>query len=179
MRKYLLLLIVLLSSVEAAYSQDSTMVATVVKIGYIDREAVVSSIEAVKTARQKIVQLQKDYETEFDNMTKKYNQKVKQYLETKNSIPEAVKLARQTEITEMESMMSLYKQRYLADVEARRKEFVAPFYKRVDDAIVTVSKIMNLTIVFNAGQPLYLSPDCVDITPYVDELLQKQSSEGK
>lgn len=166
----------LMASLTFAQQQDSTAVALAaptIKIGYIDREVVVSSLDAVKEARQKISQLKNDYEAEFASMTKNYNQKVKQYLETKNSIPEAVKLARQTEITEMESMISLFKQRYSADIEARTKELVAPHYKSVDDAIAAVAKIMNITIVFDAGQPLYVSDICIDMTQYVNELLKQ------
>ena len=98
------------------YSQDSHSVAQsnseVVRIAYINRDSILVAIPQVEAIEKELSQLAKEYEVEFVKMTKEYESKVKSYLERNKQMSEPIKLARQTEITELEARMSMYKKRY-------------------------------------------------------------------
>ena len=80
---------------------------------------------------------------------------------------EPIKLARQTEITELEARMSMYKKRYLEELVKQRTELYAPINEYVDRAIRSICEREQITILFDQGQPLYMSAQCVDLTPLV------------
>lgn len=145
-------------------AQDSI---SVFKIGYIDRNLFIQTMPETREALQKLDRLKAEYESEFNLMSENYNEKVRVYLETKDSLPEALKLARQTEITELEYTIDLYKRRYLSELEKTKELLMSPIYNSVDEAIRNVANILNLTIVFDQGTPLYMSDCCVDITDAV------------
>ena len=147
-----------------ATSQEST---AVVRIGYIDKALFVSAMPEMKAAQEKLRQLQADYEAEFNSMTDVYNERIRLYLEKDDTMTEAIKLARQTEITELELTIDLYKRRYLADLDFKRHQLETPVYQAVDAAIKAVAQTMGLTIVFDQATPLFVSDQCVDITDAV------------
>lgn len=167
MRHFVLALLSLIAI--AAAAQDSV---AVVRIGYIDKTLFVNAMPETKEAQAKLDKLKVDYEAEYSQMVEAYNERVRDYLENKATMSEALKLARQTEITEMELTVDLYKRRYLADLDAKRTALMSPIYTAVDSAIRAVARSMSLTIVFDQGTPLYLSEQCVDITDAVTQQLQ-------
>lgn len=149
----------------AAAAQDS---AAVVRIGYIDKQNFVRTMPEMQAVEAKLQKLKADYEQEFRTMTDSYNERVRVYLAQKNEMSEALKLARQTEITELEATVDLYKRRYLEDLEAKRSQLTAPIVEAVNAAIAAVARDMGLTIVFDHGTPLYVSDGCIDITDAVN-----------
>lgn len=153
------------------YSQDSLSVlqsnSLVVRIAYINRADVVVSIPQVKTIEKELLKLEEDYVAEFVKMTKEYESKVKSYLEKNKQMSEPIKLARQTEITELEARMSMYKKRYQEELARQRAELYAPINEYVDNAIRRVCEREQITILFDQGQPIYMSAECVDLTPLV------------
>lgn len=78
-----------------------------------------------------------------------------------------MRLALQTEITELESRINLYKKRYQNDLSKRRSNFYTPIESRIDEAISQVCSERNIAIVFDKSTPVYVSSQCEDITPYV------------
>ena len=153
------------------YSQDSHSVAQsnfeVVRIAYINRDSILAAIPQVEAIEKELSQLAKEYEVEFVKMTKEYESKVKSYLERNKQMSEPIKLARQTEITELEARMSMYKKRYQEELVKQRIALYAPINEYVDKAIRHVCEREQITILFDQGQPLYMSAECVDLTPLV------------
>ncbi len=152
------------------YSQDNVSVLqlseqSIVRIAYIDRGDVIASVPQVKTIEKELNKLEDDYEAEFIKMTRDYESKVKLYLERNKQMSEPIKLARQTEITELETRMSMYKKRYKEEIEKQRKELYAPIEEYVDNAIRRVCEREQITILFDQGQkPIYMSSQCIDLT---------------
>ena len=162
MKHFIVALLSLLSVAVAA--QDSV---AVVRVGYIDKALFISFMPETQEANAALDKLKADYETELSTMTSAYNDKVRLYLEQKETMSEAIKLARQTEITEAELTIDLYKRRYLADLDAKREAAMTPIYASVDEAIRAVARSLSLTIVFDQSTPLYVSEGCIDITDAV------------
>lgn len=171
MKKTFLIIVLSLLVGVTLYSQDNLSISQsnsdVVRIAYINRAEIVVSVPQVETIEKELLQLEKDYEAEFVKMTKEYENKVKSYLERNKQMSEPIKLARQTEITELEARMSMYKKRYQEELAKQRTELYAPINEYVDKAIRRVCEREQITILFDQGQPLYMSAQCVDLTPLV------------
>lgn len=153
----------------AATAQDTV---AVVRIGYIDKQLFINSMPEMQAVQADLQRLKGEYEAEFRSMTEMYNKRVKQYIAQKDDMSEAIMLARQTEITELETTLDLYKRRYLAELEQKRDLLTTPIYDAVNEAIGAVARRLGLTIVFDQGTPLYVSDACVDITDAVGEELK-------
>lgn len=153
------------------YSQDNLSVSpsnsAVMRIAYINRDSIISVVPQVETIEKELSKLEDDYTTEFVKMTKEYENKVKIYLERNKQMSEPIRLARQTEITELEGRMSMYKKRYQEELSKQRAELYAPINEYVDKAIRRVCEREQITILFDQRQPLYMSTQCVDLTPLV------------
>ena len=153
------------------YSQDNLSVSQsnseIVRIAYVNKADVLASIPQVGKIELELAQLEKDYEAEFVKMTKEYESKVKSYLERNKQMSEPIKLARQTEITELEARMSMYKKRYQEEIAKQRAKLYAPINEYVEEAIRRVCEREQITILFDQGQPLYMSVQCVDLTSLV------------
>jgi Skp family chaperone for outer membrane proteins len=153
------------------YSQDNLSVSQsnseIVRIAYVNKAEVLASIPQVGKIESELAQLEKDYEAEFVKMTKEYESKVKSYLERNKQMSEPIKLARQTEITELEARMSMYKKRYQEEIAKQRAKLYAPINEYVEEAIRRVCEREQITILFDQGQPLYMSAQCADLTSLV------------
>ena len=171
MKKTILIIVLSLFVGVTLYSQDSLSVSqpnpVVVRIAYINRAEILALIPQVEKIESELVQLEKEYHAEFISMTKEYERKVKSYLEKNNQMSNPIRLARQTEITELEARISMYKKRYNEEIEKQRTELYAPIEHLVDDAIRHICQREQITILFDQGQPLYVSTQCVDLTPLV------------
>jgi Skp family chaperone for outer membrane proteins len=171
MKKIILIIVLSLTVGVTLYSQDSLPIlqpkSGVVRIAYINRSSIIAVIPQVETIEKLLSQLRKDYEAEFVKMTKEYESKVKSYLERNKQMSEPIKLARQTEITELEARMSMYKKRYQEEIAKQRTKLYAPINEYVEEAIRRVCEREQITILFDQGQPLYMSAQCVDLTSLV------------
>ena len=171
MKKTILIIVLSLLVEVTLYSQEEHTVlqsnSAVVRIAYINRDSVVAVIPQVETIEKELLNLEEDYKAEFVKMTKEYESKVKLYLERNKQMSEPIKLARQTEITELEARMSMYKKRYQEELVKQRIALYAPINEYVDKAIRHVCEREQITILFDQGQPLYMSAECVDLTPLV------------
>ena len=63
--------------------------------------------------------------------------------------------------------MAMYKQRYKEEIKKQRDDLYAPINKLVDDTIRLVCEREKITILFDSAQPIYVSAQCVDLTPLV------------
>ena len=171
MKKTILIIVLSLLVGVTLYSQEEHSVwqsnSAVVRIAYINRDSIIAQIPQVETIEKELFKLEEDYKAEFVKMTKEYENKVKLYLERNKQMSEPIKLARQTEITELEARMAMYKKRYQEELAKQRAELYAPINEYIDKAIEYVCAREQITILFDQGQPLYMSAQCIDLTSLV------------
>ncbi len=171
MKKTILIIVLSLLVGVTLYSQEEHSIlqsnSAVVRIAYINRDSIIAVIPQIETIEKELLKLEEEYKGEFVKMTKEYENKVKSYLERNKQMSEPIKLARQTEITELEARMSMYKKRYQEELAKQRAELYAPINDYVDKAIRRICEREQITILFDQGQPLYMSAQCVDLTSLV------------
>ena len=129
MKKSFLIIVLSLFVGVTLYSQDSLSVLqainpVIVRIAYINRAEIVVSVPQVQVIEKELLELEEDYKAEFEKMAKEYESKVKSYLERNKQMSEPIRLARQTEITELEARMSMYKKRYQEELAKLNNELI-------------------------------------------------------
>lgn len=143
-----------------------------IRIGYADFDKLVAQSDFYAQASARIDDAARGYAEEYARMQNEYNSKVKEYIQSGKTLSEPIKLARQAEITECEDRISLFKQRYNADLERQRGELAAAIQARIRAAAKTIAERRHLTMILDANTPLYLSPAAsVDVTTEIAELL--------
>ncbi|MDO4190142.1 MAG: OmpH family outer membrane protein [Bacteroidales bacterium] len=144
------------------------------RIGYLNRQQIVAALPAAIQAEAMLAKQQSEFETEYQRMEQEYNEKVKHYIENNKTMSEPIRMARMTEITELEKRMVLFKQRYTETLQQQRNKFYEPINARVDAAIKLVAENNNIDYVFNQGTELYVSKRCIDLNAYVLTVLLQE-----
>ncbi len=163
------ILLFLLSAVTCffATAQNADSVANRIIIGYFNKQEVLNVLPEAVQFEAEYSKIKAEYEEQFNALTEEYDKKVQNFLEKRDNVSNAMRLALQTEITELESRINLYKKRYQNDLSKRRSNFYTPIESRIDEAISQVCSERNIAIVFDKSTPVYVSSQCEDITPYV------------
>ncbi|MBR4155052.1 MAG: OmpH family outer membrane protein, partial [Paludibacteraceae bacterium] len=71
-----------------------------------------------------------------------------------------------------EARMSMYKKRYQEELAKQRIKLYTPVNEYVDKIIRVVCQREQITILFDQGQPIYMSSQCVDLTPLIKAELE-------
>ena len=115
-----------------------------------------------------------EYEKEFKRMQQEYNKKVKDFLKNNEELLDAIKLARQAEITEAEKRLATYKLQYKQQVKHEQDSLNTQLQNNIDNLIKQVAKEMKITVVLDKKNTRYLSPSCIDLFPFVEKKLLKK-----
>lgn len=171
LRYILLLLFLPFTLVLSAQENDTTTLPSHSNIGVINREAIVRLLPEAQRAEQAIEKSRLEYETEYHRMENDYNEKVRYYVENNKTMSDPLRLARQTEITELEKRMVLFHDRYMEELRLRRERAFAPLYVRVDAAIRLAANNNGIDVVLNPESVVFLSSRVVDLNPLVKQIL--------
>lgn len=172
MKKYLLPLFIFFACGNIVAQQDTLSVPII--IGYIDMDSILSiAPERVKIDKH-IQAVTTEYEKEFKRMQQEYNKKVKDFLKNNEELLDAIKLARQAEITEAEKRLATYKLQYKQQVKHEQDSLNTQLQNNIDNLIKQVAKEMKITVVLDKKNTRYLSPSCIDLFPFVEKKLLKK-----
>lgn len=156
---------------------DSTRIVTnSIKIGFVNRDSLVSSHPKVAQIENSLKSLQEDFDKEVKRMSAEYNKKVRDYLEKNSTFSKPIKLARQAEITEAEKRIAFYKQRFEEEFAKEKDSLMMPIYQEVDSLIKNVSEELKLTIVINKEDLLFFSADCINLQPILKQKLENNAT---
>ena len=145
-----------------------------IKIGYIDMDSILNiSPEKIKIDKH-LQTATAEYEKEFKRMQQEYNKKVKAYLKTNSEMLDAIKLARQAEITETEKRIAAYKIQYKEQIKHERDSLFKELQKNISLIINQVAQEQNITVVLDKKSTHYLAPYCIDLYPFVEKKLLKK-----
>ena len=172
MRKYLLLLFVFFACGNIVAQQDTLSMPII--IGYIDMDSIVSIAPEKAKIDKHIQTITTEYEKEFKRMQQDYNKKVKDFLKNNKELLDAIKLARQAEITEAEKRLANYKIQYKQQVKHEQDSLNTQLINNIDNLIKQVAKEMKITVVLDKKNTRYLSPSCIDLFPFVEKQLLKK-----
>ena len=149
------------------------MVAQETKLGHVNTQEILVAMPERATIEKKLSDLQSEMEKELVKMREEYTKKIKEYQEKQATMPETIKLARQSEITEMEQRITTFQQTASTDLQKKQQELFAPVIDKVKKAINEVGAENKYLYIFDvsAQSIIYQSPNSNDLSALVKKKL--------
>ena len=143
-----------------------------IKIGVVDTQKLMTDLPAYKEAMTKIEGVAKKYDTEHANLRAEAQKKLEEFqtLAQDASTPDAVKERRAKELDEFSQKLSEMAQQ---DLQKQQQEILGPVLNNVQQAIQSVGKEGNYTLIQETGALLYFGAPAEDITEQVKARLVK------
>ena len=144
-----------------AFAQD-------LKFGYFNRAEIFQSMPETVAATKKIDEISKNYESELTKMQDEYQKKGSDFLAAKDSLPEAIKVRRMTEVQDLEQRLQAFYQDSQNEVKKTYQDLITPINAKLLNAVKTVGQDQGFIYIFDTsvnGGLMYWSVDkCVDVT---------------
>lgn len=143
--------------------------AQTVKIGVVDTQAIARDLPAFKEVETKISAVAKKYDDEYAKLRSEFQAKIEEYQKLANdtTTPQAVKDRRAKEIDEFSQKLNEFEQMAQADLQKQQQELMQPVIANVQQAIQSVGKEGNFTMIQEMAAVLYYGTPAEDITPQV------------
>lgn len=141
--------------------------AQTVKIGLVDTNTILTTMPDTKTAQDKLNELSKQYQDQDNKFLAALQKKMEDYQALPASTPEATKDALAKEIQADQQKIMEFEQKAQADMQAAQEREMTPIINKVRDAIQSVGKEGNYTLIQEVGSVLYFGAPAEDITPAV------------
>ncbi len=156
------------------------LMAQEVKLGHVNTQEILTAMPEKATIEKKISDLQSQWESELAKMREEYNAKIKDYQDKQATMPESIKQARQSEISDIEQRITAFQQTAYSDLQKKQQELFAPVIDKVKKAINDVASENNYLYIFDISTQsiVYMSPKSNDITPLVKKKLGLSATAG-
>jgi Outer membrane protein len=143
------------------------------KFGHVNSQDVYNAMPEKATVEKTLQDLATNYENEINKMRDEYNKRVKEFVDKKDSMPQSILQARQSEIVEMEQRISTLNQTAQTDLQKKQQELVQPIVDKIKKAINDVGLENGFLYIFDLQVPaiLYHSDQSVDVLPLVKKKL--------
>ena len=150
-----------------------SLMAQEVKLGHVNSQEILTLMPERAVIEKTINDLQSLWEKELVKMREEYYAKVKEFQEKQSSMPESIRSARQSEISEIEQRISTFNQTASADLQKKQQELFTPVIDKVKKAINEVGSENNYLYIFDLSTQsiIYQSPKSNDVTPLVKKKL--------
>jgi len=141
------------------------------KFGYVNRAEIFQSMPETAVATKKIDELAKNYETELLKMQQEYQKKGSDFVATRDSLPESIRVRRMTEIQDLEQRLQSFYTDSQKDIQKQQQELVIPINEKLTNAVKAVGQDNGFVYVFdisaNSGLMYWSVEKCVDVTNMV------------
>lgn len=143
------------------------------KFGHINTQEVYNAMPEKATIEKTLQDLASNYENEINKMREEYSKRVKEFVDKKDSLPQSILQARQSEIVEMEQRISTLNQTAQADMQKKQQELIQPIIDKIRKAISDVGLENSFLYIFDLQSQaiLYHSDQSVDVLPLVKKKL--------
>ena len=143
------------------------------KLGHINSKEIISIMPEIPEIEKKVDALGKQWEGEIVKMREEYNDKIKEFQQKQDSMPDGIKQMRMSEIQEIEQKITTFQQTAYNDLRKKQQDMVTPVIDKVRKAINDVAAENNYTYIFDlsAQSIIYQSPKSNDITAQVKKKL--------
>jgi outer membrane protein len=139
------------------------------KFGHINSQDLLSQMPESDSAQAKIENLQQTYESTYEEMQVELNKKYENYLKNRNTYTDLIRQTKEAEITEMQQRIQQFENVASQELQTQRNELLQPIIEKANKAIKEVAEDNNFIYVFDIsqGNPIYFSPESIDILPLV------------
>ncbi|MDD3320130.1 MAG: OmpH family outer membrane protein [Paludibacter sp.] len=150
-----------------------SLMAQDVKLGHTNSQEILSLMPERTTIEKTINDLQTQWENELVKMREEYYAKIKEFQEKQATMPESIKTARQSELSDLEQRITTFNQTASTDIQKKQQELFSPVIEKVKKAINEVGTENNYLYIFDLGAQsiIYQSPKSNDVTALVKKKL--------
>lgn len=141
--------------------------AQTVKIGLIDTSAILGEHPDTKAAQTKFEETSKRYETEYRGLVDEMNRRMEEYQKMKDDELPAIRERKTREIQEFQQKIQDFQTTADRDLQKLQQDLMAPVMQKVRQAIESVGKEGNYTLLLELSSALYYGAPAEDITAAV------------
>lgn len=138
-----------------------------IKIGVVDTQALMRDLPAYKEAQTKIEGIAKKYDDEYAALRTEAQKKLEEFQTLDKNTPDAVKERRAKELDDFSQKLAEFEQMAQADLQKQQQEIMSPIIGNVQQAIQSIGKEGNFTMIQEIGALLYYGAPAEDITTQV------------
>lgn len=141
--------------------------AQTVKIGVVDTQAIARELPAFKEVEAKLAEIGKKYEAEYAKLRTEAQAKYEEFQNMPKDTPQAVQDRRAKELDDFSKKLAEFEQMAQNDMVKQQQELTQPVITSVQQAIQSIGKEGNYTMIQEAAGLLYYGAPAEDITPQV------------
>jgi outer membrane protein len=145
-----------------------TTFAQDLKFGFFNRGEIFQLMPETVAATKKLDELSKAYEADLMVMQEEYQKKGSDFLAAKDSLPEAIRVRRMTEVQDLEQRLQSRYQESQNEIKKAQQDLIVPINQKLMNAVKAVGQEQGFVYIFdtsaNAGLMYWSVDKCVDVT---------------
>jgi outer membrane protein len=145
-----------------------TSFAQDLKFGFFNRAEIFQLMPETVAATKKLDELSKAYEADLMVMQEEYQKKGSDFLAAKDSLPEAIRVRRMTEVQDLEQRLQARYQESQNEIKKAQQDLIVPINQKLMNAVKAVGQEQGFVYIFdtsaNAGLMYWSVDKCVDVT---------------
>jgi outer membrane protein len=139
-----------------------------IKIGFYNKAEIFQSMPETIEATKKIDQVVQAYEKELSLINEEYQKKGSDYMAGRDTMPEAIRLRREAEVTDLQQRLQSFYQDSQDNIKKQQQDLITPIYKKLDAAIKSIGQENGYLLIFDTSVTASLSywsvDKCTDVT---------------
>jgi len=143
------------------------------KLAHINVEELIIAMPEYDSAMVKMQKIQKDLETEVEDMQVEYRRKLDDYLKNEANLTEIVKQSRQTELQNLGQRIQTFTESAQQQLEMENGRLMQPIWEKANKAVENVAKAQGVEYVIS-GNPqilVFKAVGTLDLLPAVKDHL--------
>ncbi len=143
--------------------------AQTLKVGLVDTNAILGAMPEVAEAQKKLQETNTKYETQYNSLQAELQKQYEELANMKDDVPELIRKNKTQAFADNQQKLQQFEQQIMQEMQKQQGELMAPIYQKLQDAIQSVGKEGNFSLI-QAMEPqltFYYSAPVEDITPLV------------
>jgi outer membrane protein len=143
------------------------------KFAHINGQELLTLMPDRDSAEAKLNAYGEDLSAQVDELHVEYNNKLQTYMQRRETFTQAIREAREKELTSLQQRIQEFEQTAQQDFQRMQGELMRPIMEKADAAIKKVAKEQGVMYVFDlsVGSVVYFSDESIDLMPFVKKEL--------
>lgn len=118
-----------------------------VKIGYLDKEALMAQMPEMALVQDSLRKMQSSYEALYQQMEEEKSRKIEEIVKTKDYLTENLLMLKQKEINDLSQNMQYLLQIAIQDLKIAEQNLVLPLHQKIDSVINIIAEEHDFTYI--------------------------------
>ena len=148
-----------------------TVLAQEMKIGYIDRQALITAMPEYDSAMKQLEDLNLSYTKQAKTLQDEYQKKLQEYQETADTLDAAIRKYKESELVRLGQSIEEFSKSAQENMQKKEQELTTPILEKMDKAIKQVGDANGFTYILGQQMIPYVSSKAQDVLPLVKKVL--------